>query len=206
MVAFYLYLGLLAVMTIYTLITGLKTRELETFVTCIISFALLGAIIALKAFGLYALLLAFFVFSGMILIAVSDLGLMFMNPTPWKKLIKDFPTYTGIVGLIALLAATELWMEYDQYWGLFQLLFGGMMTISFITAFIRVVRWSKSGVIITLALVFAAILYFVSKQGYFDINQYLFYWLVSVAIQSVILSIWRCAVRLDLTRLPERTD
>ena len=206
MVAFYLYLGILAVMTIYTLITGLKTREIETFVTCVISFVMLGALVALKALGLYVLLLVFFVFSGMILIAVSDLGLMFMNPTPWKKLIKDFPTYTGIVGLIALLAATELWMEYDQYWWLFQLLFGGMMTISFITAFVRVIRWSKSGVIITLTLVFAAIIYFISKQGYFDINQYFFYWLVSVAIQSVILFIWRCMARLDLVSLPEKSD
>lgn len=202
MVAFNLYLGFLAFMMLYTLIVGVRSRDLESLLSFVICFAMLAIILALKAFELYFFLVAFFVFSGLVLIAVSDLGLFFMKPTPWKQLINDFPTYTGIVGMIAILSGVEMWMEANKYWLIFKVFFGLLMTISFITAFVRVIYWNKSGAIITTTLFFAAILYFVSRRHYIQLEGWLLYWIVSVVIQSIILFVWRCAVRLRLANAP----
>ena len=206
MVAFYLYLGILAVLAIYTLVCGLKNKEIEALTVFTLCVVMICGIIALKSFDIYSILLLFFVFSGLVLIVVSDLGLLFMNPTPWKTLIKDFPTYTGLLGLVALLATTELWMEYNKHWGIFQLLFGGLMTITFITAFVRVIKWRKTGNLIAATLVFAAILYYTLKKGYIDINKYFFFWMVSVCIQSVILFLWRTGVKLGVVSLSENPE
>lgn len=206
MVAFYLYLGILAVLAIYSLVFGLKNREIETLIVSGLCFVMVCGIVALKSFDLYSLLLLFFLFSGLGLVVVSDLGLVFMNPTPWKTLIKEFPTYTGLLGLVALVAATELWMEYDKYWGIFQVLFGGLMTITFITAFVRVIRWRKTGNLITATLLFAAILYYALKKNYIDMNEYFFFWIASVCIQSVILFLWRAGVKLGVAKLSENPE
>ena len=203
MVAFYLYLGLLAFLAVYSLYHGVK--DAESYLTSGISILMLAGLITLKAFDLYAILLAFFLFSGLILVVVSDLGLFFMNPTPWKKLINEFPTYTGLVGLLAIIASVELWMEYNRFWIIFQIIFSILMTITFLTSFVRVIRWCKSGILVTLSLFFALVLIYANYKGFFGINTYLFYWIVSVIIQSILLFIWRSAVRLYFVKFPEKS-
>ncbi|MBR6907378.1 hypothetical protein IKN40_02490 [bacterium] len=202
MIAFYIYLGLTALMGAYALYWGIKDRDIQSFLVMILSVGMLIGIAILKAFNLYSILIGFFMLSGLLLIAASDLGLMFMNPTPFKEQIKEFPTYTVFAGVIALLSATELWIEYNSHWGWFQLIFGTLMTIAFITCFIRALRWSKSGIMLLLTIFFAAAIYVTSRMNYFDISRAFNYWIVSVFIQTILFAIWRGAVKLEIVRHP----
>ena len=202
MIAFYIYLGLTALMGAYALYWGIKDRDIQSFLVMILCVVMLIGIAILKAFDLYSILIGFFMLSGLLLIAASDLGLMFMNPTPFKEQIKEFPSYTAFGGIIALAAATELWIEYNSHWVWFQVIFGVLMTIAFITCFVRALRWSKSGIMLLLTIFFAATLYCTSRANYFDIGSIFNYWIVSVFIQTILFAIWRGAVKLEIVRHP----
>ena len=167
MVFFYLYLGIMGLLTIYTLIDGLRKKEIESLVVATVCLIMLCVVFVLKAFDLYIPLLAYFLFVGIVMFVVSDFGLLTLEPNPWGSLIKSFPTYTGSVGLISLLAVVELWVEYDKYWTVFGLIFFASMTIAFFTAFYRVIRWTRAGLIICATLIFAGILYFIHANWYF---------------------------------------
>ena len=198
MSAVYLYLGILSLMGLYALVQGMINKEFEAFVVAFIAFGMITVLAVLYAFALYPLMIAFFLLSGLVLIAVSDLGLIFMNPMPWKTLITEFPTYTGIMGLVAIVASSEIWISYNTHWDLFQIIYGTLMTVSFLTAFIRIFGQGRSGSIIVITVTFAAILYITSKDQHYDINRYLYYWTITVIIQSMLLFIWRCAVHAKL--------
>ncbi len=202
MIAFYIYLGLTALMGAYALYWGIKDRDIQSFFVVFICVLMLAGLLILRAFELYSILIGFFMLSGLLLIAVSDLGLMFMNPTPFKEQIKEFPTYTVFAGVIALLSAIELWIKYNSHWGWFQLIFGTLMTITFITCFIRALRWSKSGIMLLLTIFFAAAIYVTSRMDYFDISRTFNYWIVSVFIQTILFAIWRGAVKLEIVKHP----
>ena len=202
MIAFYIYLGLTALMGVYALYWGIKDRDIQSFFVVFICVLMLAGLLILRAFELYSILICFFMFSGLVLVAASDLGLMFMNPTPLKEQIKEFPTYTVFAGVIALLSAIGLWIEYNSHWGWFQLIFGTLMTITFITCFIRALRWSKSGIMLLLTIFFAAAIYVTSRMDYFDISRTFNYWIISVFIQTILFAIWRGAVKLEIVRHP----
>lgn len=194
----------MGLLTIYTLIDGLRKKEIESLVVATVCLVMFGGVFALKAFDLYIPLLAYFLFVGIVMFVVSDFGLLTLEPNPWDSLIKSFPTYTSSVGLISLLAVVELWVEYDKYWTVFGLIFFALMTIAFFTAFYRVIRWTRAGLIICATLIFAGILYFIHTNWYFRLNEYVVYWVMSVIVQSTILLIWRLGVRLGLASMPER--
>lgn len=186
----------------YALYWGIKDRDIQSFLVVILCTLMLAGVFILKAFEIYSVLIGFFMLSGLGLIAVSDLGLMFMNPTPFKEQIKEFPTYTAIAGVLALASATELWAEYNSHWVLFQLIFGTLMTIAFITCFIRTIRWSKSGIVLLVTIFFATALYCTSRMNYFDIGRIFNYWIVSIVIQTILFAIWRGAAKLEIVKRP----
>lgn len=204
MVFFNLYLGIMGLLTIYTLIDGLRKKEIESLIVATVCLVMFGGVFALKAFDLYIPLLAYFLFVGIVMFVVSDFGLLTLEPNPWGSLIKSFPTYTGSVGLISLLAVVELWIEYDKYWTIFGFIFVALMTIAFFTAFYRVIRWTRAGLIICATLIFAGILYYIHTNWYFRLNEYVVYWVMSVIVQSTILLIWRLGVRIGIASMPER--
>ena len=186
----------------YALYWGIKDRDIQSFFVAFICVLMLAGLLILRAFNLYSILIGFFMLSGLLLIAASDLGLMFMNPTPFKEQIKEFPTYTAIAGVLALASATELWAEYNSHWVLFQLIFGTLMTIAFITCFIRTIRWSKSGIVLLVTIFFATALYCTSRMNYFDIGRIFNYWIVSIVIQTILFAIWRGAAKLEIVKRP----
>jgi hypothetical protein len=195
MATFYFYLGVLAAMSLYSLYKGVRNKDLESFTVCGITCVMTLVGWLLVEFELYSLLILILLITGIIQLVVSDLGFIFMNPAPLKDVLKDFPSYVGILGIVSMISCAEIWVKYDQHWILFQLIFGLCMSIAFITAFYRIMQWGKIGNVISSTLLFALILLLTSKHGCYEINEYLNYWTVSVIIQSIILFAWRCGAR-----------
>jgi len=203
MIAFYLYLGILSFMTLYSVFEGFRCKEKESYIVTLICGVMLGGLVTLNAFEFYIPLLVFFLFVGVILFFCSDFGLR-SYPLKISGILHSFPVQTGIIGILALIAVVEVWIEFDKYWGIFQFIFCILMTVSFFISFSRVVRWKRCGVAILATLIFATELFYLSHIGLFEINTYLFYWVISVDIQSVILLFWRFGVRLGVLTLPEK--
>ena len=203
MIAFYLYVAVLSFMTLYSAFEVYRCKEKESLLVTLICVVLLGGIIALNAFEFYIPLLVFFLFVGIILFFCSDFGLK-TYPLQMSGILHSFPVQTGVVGILALIAVAEVWIRFDKYWGIFQFIFCILMTVSFFISFSRVVKWKRCGVAILATLIFATELFYLSHIGFFEINTYLLYWVVSVGIQSIILLFWRFGVRLGVLTLPEK--
>lgn len=203
MIAFYLYLGILSFMTLYSAFEGFRCKEKESYIVTLICGVMLGGLVTLNAFEFYIPLLVFFLFVGVVLFFCSDFGLR-SYPLKISGILHSFPVQTGIIGILALIAVVEVWIEFDKYWGIFQFIFCILMTVSFFISFSRVVKWKRCGVAILATLIFATELFYLSHIGLFEINTYLFYWVISVGIQSVILLFWRFGVRLGVLTLPEK--
>jgi len=195
MVTFYFYLGVIATISLYSFYNGVKEKDLESFTVSGLTFvmALVGWL--LDKFEFYSILTIILFLSGIIQLVISDLGFIFMNPAPLRSVLKDFPGYVGILGVIAMISCAEIWIKHDQHWILFQLTFGLCMSVAFITSFYRVMSWGKIGNVITSTVLFAFILILTSRKGCYEINTCLNYWIISVIIQSIILFVWRCCER-----------